>query len=76
MKPPLLTKKHFEYLADALAAARHDCAALGIADSLAVDVVVERMVQHLERTNPQFDRTKFMDACHHGQRLLDFQTNA
>lgn len=77
MKAPKFTKKDFEFLADALAAARKDCAMreMGLPTD-AVDTVVDRMAERLRETNPAFNPERFRDACDYGQMVLPAETSA
>jgi hypothetical protein len=75
MKPPTLTKKHFVFLAQAIADARTDCVAQQVDGDHALDVLVDRMCERLAQTNAQFHEHKFRGACNYGQVSLDFDTD-
>lgn len=64
-----LTKKHFDLLADVFRRARPR--ANGWPGLTAVDLTAEGMADELAKTNPRFDRDKFLQACAHGQYELD-----
>ena len=72
MTAPALTKKHFVFLADALAEARagmadmHDCP-----PDVVADFIVDHLCLRLSATNPSFDADRFREACNFGQQLID-----
>lgn len=75
MTAPTMTKKHFVFLAEALAEAR---ATMPVGDSPpapdeVLDYAIDVLVQHLSATNTQFDRARFMEACNYGQRVLSYE---
>ena len=61
-----MTRKHFEGLADHLAAALHETCTLGANSEAAVLRAAHHVADYCQTVNPRFDRARFMDRVRRG----------
>lgn len=62
---PRFTKKHYEAIAEALAAVKRDRAGLPVAENAALPAVERQLVGLFAADNPKFSPSAFAPACGH-----------